>query len=155
MKNFLSNKIFLFIVRLVIGGVFIYAAYDKIIHPDEFSKAINNYKILPLSLVNIMAIVLPVLEVVTGLMLILGIFTKANAAIIAGLLIVFIIALTSAWIRGLDINCGCFSLETTSTKSDIGLRIVEDLLMLAGCLLIYKFTNGNKEINNPEGIKNE
>jgi uncharacterized membrane protein YphA (DoxX/SURF4 family) len=154
MKNFLSNKIFLFVIRLIIGGVFIYAAYDKIIHPDEFAKAINNYKILPLFLVNIMAIVLPVLELVTGLLLILGIFTKANTAIIATLLIVFIIALTSAWIRGLDINCGCFSLETTSTKSDIGLRIVEDLLMLAGCLLIYKFTNG-KINNNPEGIKNE
>jgi hypothetical protein len=67
------------------------------------------------------------------------------------MLIVFIIALTRAYVLGLDISCGCFSLETVSEKSDISQRIIEDILMLIACVMIFFnsdrkfFTNNNKE----------
>ena len=62
-------------------------------------------------------------------------------------LLVFLIALSSALARGLNIDCGCFSLETTSSKSDISIRIIEDILMFAGTLVIFLFSE-KKELNN-------
>ncbi len=59
-------------------------------------------------------------------------------------LAVFLIALTSAFARGLDISCGCFSLEETSTKGDIIYRIAEDILMLIGAVIVYKFSDKKK-----------
>ena len=53
------------------------------------------------------------------------------------MLIMFIIALTQAYARGLDINCACFSLENPDQKSDILTRIIEDILLLAATIVIY------------------
>jgi hypothetical protein len=53
------------------------------------------------------------------------------------MLIVFIVSLTQAYARGLDISCGCFSLETVSEKSDILLRIVEDIFLLGATFIIF------------------
>lgn len=146
MKDFLSNKYLQIVLRLIIGGIFVYASIDKISNPGEFAKAVKNYDMLPLNLVNFMAIVIPMVELVAGLMLIFGIYVKGSAASISILLIVFLIALTQALIRGLDINCGCFSLDTTSSKSDIVIRIIEDIFLLIGSLVITIFYKSKSEL---------
>ena len=157
MKDFLSNKYLQIALRLIIGGIFVYASIDKISNPGDFAKAVKNYDMLPLNLVNFMAIVIPMVELVAGLMLIFGIYVKGSAASISILLVVFLIALVQALIRGLDINCGCFSLDTTSTKSDIVIRIVEDIFLLIGSLVItffYKSKSELTKINNGD-LNNE
>lgn len=157
MKDFLSNKYLQIALRLIIGGLFVYASIDKISNPGEFAKAVKNYDMLPLNLVNFMAIIIPMIELVAGLMLIFGIYVKGSAASISILLVVFLIALVQALARGLDINCGCFSLDTTSTKSDIVIRIVEDIFLLIGSLVItffYKSKSELTKINNGE-LNNE
>lgn len=157
MKDFLSNKYLQIALRLIIGGIFVYASIDKISNPGDFAKAVKNYDMLPLNLVNFMAIVIPMVELVAGLMLIFGIYVKGSAASISILLVVFLIGLTQALIRGLDINCGCFSLDTTSSKSDIVIRIVQDIFMLIGSLAItffYKTKSELTKINNGE-LNNE
>lgn len=148
----LSNKYFLIVLRLIVGGVFLYASFDKLLNQEEFSKAIYNYKFLPASLINIFAIVIPYLELVTGLFLIAGIFVRGSSLIVILMLVMFIIALTQAYARGLDINCACFELknelENANQKSNILLRIVEDILLLAATIIIFiksKITI-NKEI---------
>ncbi len=150
--GFLSNRYFQLLLRLVIGGLFVYASFSKIFNQQEFAKAIYNYKLLPGELVNILAIVLPYVEFFAGIFLIFGIFKKGSSFLIGAMLIVFIIALTRAYILGLDISCGCFSLETVSEKSDISQRIIEDILMLIGCILIY-FKSDKKILttNNNQG----
>ncbi len=148
----LSNKYFQILLRLIIGGLFLYASLSKLFNQEEFAKAIYNYKLLPGEVVNILAIVLPYIEFFSAIFLILGIYKKGSSFLIGGMLIVFIIALTRAYVLGLDISCGCFSLETVSEKSDISQRIVEDILMLIACGLIFfnsdkkNLTNNNKEI---------
>lgn len=148
MKDFLSNKYLQIVLRLIIGGIFVYASIDKIANPYEFSQAVKNYDMLPLSLVNFFAIAIPMIELVAGLMLIFGIYVKGSAASISILLVVFLIALTQALIRGLDISCGCFSLDTTSSKSDIVIRIIEDIFLLIGTLVILLFHKSKSEQNN-------
>lgn len=143
--KFLSNKYFLFVLRLIVGGVFIYASLDKLMNQEEFSKAIYNYKFLPAVFINIFAIIIPYLELIAGLFLIIGIYKRGSSFIISFLLIIFIIALGQALARGLDINCACFSLETVNQKSDIwhvifdsiGSRIIQDILLLIASIIIY------------------
>ncbi len=136
--NFLSNKYFLFILRLIVGAVFIYASFDKLMNQEEFSKAIYNYKIDFLSpFINIFAIVIPYVELIAGLFLILGIYKRGSSFLISFMLVIFIIALTQAYARGLDINCACFSLESSGQKSDILIRIIEDIFLLIATIIIY------------------
>lgn len=104
------------VARLVIGAVFIVAALDKIIAPDEFAKSILNYLIVPDQLINLMALVLPWLELLCGIALVLGMWVRTSAAIAGALLVIFIVAVASAMLQGLDINCGCFSQKGEGTK---------------------------------------
>ena len=150
MKDFLSNKYFQIGLRIIIGAIFIYASVGKLFNAEAFAKAIKNYDMLPLATLNILAIILPYVEFFTGVFLVLGIYKKGSSAIAILSLVMFLIALTSAYARGLDINCGCFSLETTATKSDILTRIFEDILMLIGIVIVYIFCEKKSE---PEEIK--
>jgi len=125
----------IFCIRLIIGAFFIYASIDKIYNPDAFAKIIHNYRILPPELINISAIILPWVEFIAGISLIIGFKYRGANILISGMLIVFIIALTASLIRGLNINCGCFSTSATA-KSDLLWRIIEDVMMLIGCILI-------------------
>lgn len=104
------------VARLVIGAVFITAALDKIIAPDAFAKNILNYLIVPTPFINLMALVLPWLELMCGIALVLGLWVRTGAAITGALLVVFIGAVASAMLQGLDINCGCFSQDGEGTK---------------------------------------
>jgi uncharacterized membrane protein YphA (DoxX/SURF4 family) len=125
----------IFIIRLIIGGVFIYASIDKILNPDQFAKVIHNYRILPPGYINLMAIVAPWVEFTAGVCLVIGFKYRGAGLIIAGMLVIFAIALFSAYARGLNINCGCFS-TSSSSKSDLLVRAIEDILMLIGSIII-------------------
>jgi putative oxidoreductase len=144
MKDFLYNKYFQIIIRLIIGAVFIYASIGKLFHPAEFAKAILRYELLPLGLVNIQAIIMPWVEFTIGILLIIGIFKKGTSMLASISLVLFLFALISAYARGLDISCGCFSLEETSSKGDILSRIIQDFFMLIGTVIIYLFSNKQK-----------
>ena len=108
--------------RIVLGVVLIYASIDKIIHPDAFAKLIGNYNVLPFGLENVVAIILPTLELIVGCCLILGIMLDGSSIITAGMMIVFIFALSQAMIRGIDVSCGCFNVSEAEEGSQIGFR---------------------------------
>lgn len=136
LSRLFTNKIFSLLVRVVLGALFIYSSMDKIANMPDFAKIILNYKILPVELVNLMAIFLPWLEFVTGLLLVIGKFERAALVIYTTLLVIFILALSQALVRGLDISCGCFSVEP-STTSEVWLRIIEDIVMLFFGINLY------------------
>jgi len=98
--------------RIALGIVFIYASYDKILHPAAFAKVIYNYQILPGELINLSAIFLPWLELTIGSLLIIGVWLPGSVFIGNILLIIFFCALMYNKARGLDISCGCFSTGT-------------------------------------------
>lgn len=122
--------------RILLGVTFIYASGPKILDPAAFARAIANYHILPPLLINPAALILPWFELVCGVCLLLGRLTRGSALIVAILLLTFIGALAQSLYRGLDIRCGCFSLNAqgaTSGYLDIMMDIV--LLAMAGLLL--------------------
>ncbi|MBI5661087.1 MAG: DoxX family membrane protein [Ignavibacterium album] len=135
MKKVFSNQYFLLIIRIIIAMVFIYAGAEKISDPKGFSQSIYNYRILPIETINILAITLPWLELISGILLLFGISVKENAAIIGTLLLVFIIAVALSMIRGLDIDCGCFGKGNMVGWRKIG----ENSLMLIICVVLMAF----------------
>jgi uncharacterized membrane protein YphA (DoxX/SURF4 family) len=130
-QNFSRTPSRVFIVlRLFLGAVFLYAGYDKILHPQAFAQAVYNYRILPDALVNLTALVLPWLELLLGLCLAAGFWLPGATMISTGLLAVFIGALVFNQVRGLDIHCGCFPTETTEGPAGLW-TMVRDLILLA------------------------
>ncbi len=126
------------IARLVIGIVFITASLDKIFAPDPFAHSIINYDMVPFELVNLMAIVLPWVELLTGTALVLGIWVRTGAALSGALLVMFIGAVSAAMIQGLNINCGCFSQTGDGTK--VGWpKVLENTGMTVLAVWMYLF----------------
>lgn len=117
------------ICRLVVGTVFIYASLDKLAHPQAFAEVISHYRIVPYSLLHLSAHLLPVLEMVVGAALILGLWRRGAALVTALLTLIFMVAISSALARNLDISCGCFN---TDGGHSVGL----DLLWRDGILLL-------------------
>jgi uncharacterized membrane protein YphA (DoxX/SURF4 family) len=94
--------------RLILGIIFLYAAIEKIIDPKEFAIAIYYYQLLPDLAVNLLAVMLPWLEVLLATCLICGIYIRGAALLSSLLFLAFSTALTISLVRGLDISCGCF-----------------------------------------------
>jgi uncharacterized membrane protein YphA (DoxX/SURF4 family) len=125
------------IARFFLGGIFIYASYDKILNPEAFAKIVFNYQILPNNLVNLIAIILPWLEVIVGFCLIIGWWIPGAVVIVNLLMIVFISALMFNLSRGLDVHCGCFSIDASETAAT-WLSFLRDIFFLVvSFFLIY------------------
>ncbi len=94
--------------RLAVGGMWIWAGLVKLPDPASSVESVRAYALLPESLVEPVGYLLPVVEVVLGVALVLGLMTRGAALLSAGLLLVFIGGIISVWARGMEINCGCF-----------------------------------------------
>ena len=136
MKKYFKGPLVI-LCRLVLGGVFIYASLDKIANPAEFAKAIGNYHVLPFGLENLLALFLPWLELLTGLLLIAGIMVDGATILIISMNIVFIFAISQALARGISIECGCFSVSTEG-GNNIGFQtILRDFVYLIMAFIIF------------------
>jgi putative oxidoreductase len=121
--------------RLYVGLLFVTASWHKLAQPGSFAIDIATYQILPLALVNPMAIVLPWVEIVAGLMLIVGFRTRAAALLVAGMMVIFTVAIVIALGKGLDMSCGCFASQGANEDPISWRTIVRDLGWLA--LAVY------------------
>jgi len=141
MKNGLS--IIVLIARLLIGGILIYASFNKIVDPGGFAKAIANYHIIPFGLENSMAIILPWLELIVRLCLIIVVFIDGAAFLVIVMMVVFIVAITFAILSGYNIECGC----GLKPGELVGVqKIIEDLTYLILALIILKRPNRRFEL---------
>jgi len=116
--------------RFILGGVFIYAGFDKILHPSAFAEVVYNYNILPDGLINLTAIVLPCMELVLGIFLIINFWMPGTVVMSSLILMTFIGALLFNMARGLNINCGCFSATAVESSMNI-LTVLRDTSFLA------------------------
>ena len=136
--SFTSPGITALLIRTGLGIVFVWASGDKIIQPAAFAEIIKNYQILPASVVPPVAIVLPWIEGLCGLLLISGRLVPGATLVVNLMLFVFILLTGLNLYRGLDINCGCFSVSP-DTNRETTWNIVRNSLLLAtsSWLLIY------------------
>ncbi len=97
------------LLRLCLGGVFIYASLHKITDVSRFSEQVAAYEVLPHWMVNAAAAVLPWLEFWTGVLLLMGVLVKACAILQSSLLLLFTMAMGVNMARDADFYCGCFA----------------------------------------------
>lgn len=120
------------ITRVYLGLVFVIACWHKILNPEMFALDVATYQLLPLSVVNGFALVLPWVELLAGLMLILGFRARAAALLAVLMMLSFILSLLWALHLGLDIACGCFASQAATTGDPISWQtLVRDGFWLA------------------------
>lgn len=140
MKNLLARRELNIALRLFIGGMFIYAAWDKVVDPYAFAVSIRAYKIIPFALSNFAALAISWSELIAGIMLVLGVLPRKAAGAIFVLLVVFIAAIATTLVRGMVIDCGCFGSE--GGASTTWLLIVRNVALLFGTALVIRFNDG-------------
>jgi uncharacterized membrane protein YphA (DoxX/SURF4 family) len=131
-----SNKylrLLTIVLRVVLGAIFVYAGYAKLKDPWElFALGISSYQILPLGMVEIVARTLPWLEVAVGLLLASGVGLRISATVTTLLLVVFMALMIRAYVKGMEISCGCFGAgEVISWKT-----LLRDSTMLFASLFL-------------------
>ena len=144
-NNMIIKKIFnliLFFGISYIGWIFVSSSIDKIIDPSTFSKSISNYEITPYWMNNLVALTLPWVELICGLLMFLGLYfdykNQSNLIDIPNNLIIlmmlwFIFILSIAVYKGLDIDCGCGISEDKTTPLE---RLIEDIYLLITTIII-------------------
>jgi uncharacterized membrane protein YphA (DoxX/SURF4 family) len=140
------------LARLTLGGVLLVAGYLKAVSLDKSQMAVRAYEMLPISVANILGIVLPFAEIVIGLLLIIGAFTKYMAIAGGFIMFIFIIAISQAWARGLTIDCGCFGGggQVAANETKYLPEILRDsgLVLLSLFLIRYPVTRFSLDKNN-------
>ncbi len=124
--------------RLVVGVVWIWAGLIKLPDPEASVTAVRAYQLLPASAADAVGRALPMVEVVVGVCLVLGLLTRISAAVSALLQVAFIIGIASVWARGISINCGCFGDGGVDPDaiSKYPWEIARDVGLLAASLLV-------------------
>ncbi|MCU1227564.1 MAG: DoxX family protein [Acidobacteria bacterium] len=135
MKSLLASHWLTIRVQLALGVIFIAAALPKIVDPPSFAHMIYNYRIVPGSLVNLSALTMPWIELLSGVALVLGIWRGTARTFIAAMLVTFIIAISINLARANAIDCGCFDVSAAGKSveerlADMRFVIFRDLGML-------------------------
>ncbi len=128
------------VCRVALGAIFVYAAATKVPDMATFAQDLANYRLLPTGLVPYAASAVVGIEVVAGLALLIGRGSRAGALVAAGLLIVFIGALSQALLRGIDLRCGCFSGQENATWG----TVARDAAMLLPVIVVVSLTRDRK-----------
>ena len=135
MKRLLTHPWLTIRVQIALGAIFVIAALPKIADPPSFAHMIYNYRLVPSSLINISALVMPWVELLAGLALILGVWKAAARNVVAVLLAVFIVAISINLFRDNAIDCGCFNVADRGKTHeqrifDMKIDVFRDLGML-------------------------
>lgn len=145
MRELLRRPAVHWLCALVLGGVFVYASYDKILNPGDFARIMYHYqivgpsKLFPPLLPNLLAVTLPWVELVAGVLLIVGVWRREAAGLSGLLLIVFILAVSSALLRGIDLeNCGCFSVSGEGRAAGLKLILGDLGLLILAWVLAFQ-----------------
>jgi uncharacterized membrane protein YphA (DoxX/SURF4 family) len=133
-----------YLIRFILGSVFLYAGVAKLLDPKAFARVISQYDLVPENLLAPVAIGLPVLEVLAGVGLFFAV--RGSLSVIFGLLVMFVFVLWYGILKKLDIDCGCFSLQELKSQASLWHAFYRDIAMIAatGYLFIADWVSGNK-----------
>jgi uncharacterized membrane protein YphA (DoxX/SURF4 family) len=128
--------------RLLVGGVWLVAGVLKLPDPAVNVRAVRAYDLFPESIVPTIGHALPIVELIVGVCLIVGLLTRPMAILSSVLLVAFVIGISSAWARGLQIECGCFGGgggPKAGTQDKYPWELARDTgLLIASFLLIWR-----------------
>jgi putative oxidoreductase len=137
MNSLLFNRWIFLGLRLILGGVFLYAGFLKMREPLAFADSIASFRILPNPLINLLALGLPPLEMIVGGMLLVGWRIRLASFAVLLLSLTFAIALGQALVRGLEVDCGCFGPGKPSLEKNL-FSLGRDFLLIVGSAWTYR-----------------
>lgn len=123
-------------VRLALAVLFIYGGVVKLLDPHAFARTISAYDLVPDALLPVVAIGLPIVELLAGLALVFDL--RGSLATIAGLFFLFLAVLGYGILQNLDVDCGCFGAEELDKQAGLRLAFYRDLAM-AGIVIPYLY----------------
>jgi uncharacterized membrane protein YphA (DoxX/SURF4 family) len=130
--------------RVVLGGVLLVAGGLKVGNPQKSAMSVRAYELLPIEIANFFGYVLPWFEIGVGALLILGVAVKISALLGGATMLIFILAISQAWARGLSIDCGCFggggAIDPSQTKYLE--EILRDIGLMLMAIYLYRFPSG-------------
>lgn len=130
------GKVVEILLRLSVGGAFVFAGALKVAGPAAFVTAVENYHLVPRVLVHLVAVLLPWIEIVAGAAVLTGIWLRAAASLLSAMTLMFAVVIVSALVRGLDISCGCFGTVGGKHVGLVNLAIDGTLACLAIALAV-------------------
>jgi uncharacterized membrane protein YphA (DoxX/SURF4 family) len=122
------------LLRLALAGIFLYAGIAKLVDPAPLATTIMRFQLLPLVLVNPLALALPPLEIICACALLAGRWKRQAAFGICAMCTVFLIALVSAAARGIEVDCTCFG---AASAAQLWQLIIRDCALLGGATFLY------------------
>lgn len=128
---------FYLVIRIALGAAFIYAGAIKVTDPLQFADNVASFELVPNVLVSPFALSLPIFEMITGLLLVIGLLWRQAASL--GIVIlcgVFTVAVASALARGLTIDCGCFG-PSEPSRAKMWLDLARDIVLFLAALMVY------------------
>lgn len=128
-----AEEMIAFLLRTVVGGVFVYAGLTKAIDPARFALDVDNFRLTNWPLSCALAVYLPWLEILAGSAWILGMLRAGASLVLGAMLLAFLAVLASAWTRGLDISCGCFGHHGAAS---LRISLALDLALLAALAFV-------------------
>tara|TARA_Y100000758_G_scaffold290577_1_gene244209 strand:- start:687 stop:1205 length:519 start_codon:yes stop_codon:yes gene_type:complete len=162
MKEKLFHPKLQLLVRIVLGGILVYASWHKIADPPDFAKIIYNYRLFPPASIHMLAVFVPWIELVAGLALISGIGLRGGALMAALFFSFFILALSYNLARECPTICGCFDthasgrdLTVDEKYSKMGKEIVLDCCLVVAALYVLCGTLGCCGSNSCSGAAEE
>lgn len=127
-----------FIARFGMAWVWIEAGVHKLGKTLDMTQAIKGYGIFTPEWAGYLATVIGPLEVIGGVLLLLGLFLRRSSIVATIVLLLFMVGITQAWARGLDIDCGCFGYD--AQNPDRGMDYAKTLLRDAAYLFLTVWT---------------
>lgn len=128
-------------LRVGLGVVAIVAGLAKVTDLPASVRAVRAYELLPESLVPFVGNALPLVELILGGMLVVGLLTRWSALAFGLLLVAFCIGIGSAWARGLSIECGCFGGGGPTDPQNTAYlgELIRDGVFLAVAAVVVRF----------------
>lgn len=136
LKNIFSSPVLYHLLRLAMAVLFLYAGGVKLLDPKAFAVTISAYDLVPEALLPVVAIGLPLVEVVAGIALLLEI--RGSLAGITVLMIFFIAVLGYGILGDLDVDCGCFGADELARRSSLREAFIRDIV-ITGIVIPYLY----------------
>jgi len=139
MAKLMAHPVTEMVMRWLLGLTFVYSSVYKIAAPADFAKIVYGYFLFPDASINLIAIFVPYMELVTGLAILIGVYPRSAALLIMAMLTGFMIAIAINLIRGIEFDCGCFSISGDDRSGSSWRTLIPDILlfMMALQVLLY------------------
>ena len=141
MQIILRDGLASFVVRVILGLIFVLAGFAKALDARSFLLTVQQLDLFPAPSILPAAIVVIACEICFGLALLVGFQTRISAGLLAALLLSFVAVISFALVHGKAVDCGCFG-SMASERLGVGV-LLRDILMIAGCLWLIVRNNTN------------